>query len=236
MPAIDATSRSARAGEHPRPGRAPALPPEQRRTAIIAAATPLLRSRGNDVTTREIAEAAGIAEGTIFRVFPTKQALLDAVVADAFDLTSTLGRVRDIDPAASLEDKVRACAAVLHDRLTSVIELMIALRMMRPTHESPRGAAPWPSRSAPEHRHRHSEVLDAVAELFAPDAELLSCTPQRAAHLLRLLTFAGSHRLINEQDPLEPDEIANVLLHGIVGDRHGIPPPPQTVTPRPVPR
>ena len=43
---------------------------------IVDAVVPLLLEHGGDVTTRQIAEAAGIAEGTIFRVFPDKAALL----------------------------------------------------------------------------------------------------------------------------------------------------------------
>ncbi len=64
----------------PPPTRAAPLPPDERRAAIVAAAIPLVCDHGAAVTTREIAEAAGIAEGTIFRVFATKEDLLDAVV------------------------------------------------------------------------------------------------------------------------------------------------------------
>ena len=54
------------------PRRAAALPADERRSMIVAAALPLLLEHGEMVKTRDIAAAAGIAEGTIFRVFATK--------------------------------------------------------------------------------------------------------------------------------------------------------------------
>ena len=58
------------------PRRAAPMAADDRRQAIVDAVVPLLLEQGGDVTTRQIAEAAGIAEGTIFRVFPDKAALL----------------------------------------------------------------------------------------------------------------------------------------------------------------
>ena len=65
-----------------RAGRAAPMAPDERRRAIVDAVVPLLLEHGDDVTTRQIAEAAGIAEGTIFRVFPDKAALLLAAAEE----------------------------------------------------------------------------------------------------------------------------------------------------------
>ena len=58
--------------------RAPRLTPDERRGALIEATIPLLLQHGASVSTRQIAEAAGVAEGTIFRVFDSKEDLVHA--------------------------------------------------------------------------------------------------------------------------------------------------------------
>lgn len=63
--------------------RAPGMSPEQRRAMIIQAAIPLITEYGSAVTTAKIARAAGIGEGTVFRVFADKDELLQACIAEA---------------------------------------------------------------------------------------------------------------------------------------------------------
>lgn len=63
--------------------RAPGMSPEQRREMIIQTAFPLIAEYGAAVTTAKIARAAGIGEGTIFRVFANKDELLHACMAEA---------------------------------------------------------------------------------------------------------------------------------------------------------
>ena len=83
--------------------RARPLPPAQRRAALIAATLSLIREHGADVSTRQIAEAADVAEGTIFRVFPDKAALIDAAVDAAFDPASVVARLGEIGRASCRE-------------------------------------------------------------------------------------------------------------------------------------
>ena len=99
-----------------RTGRAKPLSPEDRRTAILDAVIPLLVDRGAAVTTAEMAEAAGIAEGTIFRVFPDKNALLHAAIAKTLDPGPILAALEAVDADASLQDQLTAAAEILAAR------------------------------------------------------------------------------------------------------------------------
>ena len=90
------------AGGRARP-RAAALPPQARRAAIIDATVVLLIAHGTTITTRQIAEAAGIAEGTIFRVFADKESLIAAAIEQAFDPAPVDAELRAIDATLPLE-------------------------------------------------------------------------------------------------------------------------------------
>jgi AcrR family transcriptional regulator len=74
------------------------MPASARRVALIVAVLPLIRERGFEVTTRELASAANVAEGTIFRVFRDKGALFRAVLAAAFDPAPVVTQLERIDP------------------------------------------------------------------------------------------------------------------------------------------
>src|SRR5689334_22265310 len=60
-------------------GRAPRADSRRNRARVLAAAEAVFASRGTAVSTEEVAKAAGVGIGTVFRHFPTKAALLEAV-------------------------------------------------------------------------------------------------------------------------------------------------------------
>src|SRR4051795_3490825 len=97
-------------------GRATPMAPDERRRAIVDAVVPLLLEHGDDVTTRQIAEAAGIAEGTIFRVFDDKAALLLEAAREI--MNPATGRA---DLAAALEglDTLRAKVLATAERMNA---------------------------------------------------------------------------------------------------------------------
>jgi AcrR family transcriptional regulator len=55
------------------------------RTRLLEAAREALASDGVDVPVRDIARRAGVGVGTLYRHFPTREDLVDAVLEDTFD-------------------------------------------------------------------------------------------------------------------------------------------------------
>ncbi|MEV5447316.1 helix-turn-helix domain-containing protein, partial [Streptomyces sp. NPDC052644] len=60
---------------------------EEKRAAILKAATGLFLASGYDGTSlARIAEVAGVSKATLFKQFPTKAALFDAIVTESWQV------------------------------------------------------------------------------------------------------------------------------------------------------
>jgi AcrR family transcriptional regulator len=187
--------------------RAAPLPLDERRAALIAATEPLLERFGRDVSTRQIAEAAGIAEGTIFRAFATKEALIDAVIEDAFDSRRTCLELAQIDPGLSLEARLAAAVVILQERLRRVVTLFGSLRLRKAAHDH---------ESFRLKQQADNEVLNsAIASLIEPDQDQLRLDVMEAASALRTITFSISHPILGDQRLAGPQQIVDLVLHGI---------------------
>ena len=75
------------------------------RELIIAAAAAVFAERGLEAATAEIAHRAGVGEATLFRRFPTKDDLIDAIIETRMDELAALAdaAAEAPDPAAALE-------------------------------------------------------------------------------------------------------------------------------------
>ena len=179
--------------------RAVAMPPAERRAAIVAATLPLMLQHGTGVSTRQIALAAGIAEGTIFRVFPDKDALVAAVVEAAFDPAPVERALAAIDTTQPFDDQLVDAVVIMQRRLQDIWSLTTA--------------AGVPS-SPPSPKHRTTEFR-ALTALFEPQRAHLARPPKMAAQLLRGITLALTHPALAPDQPVSPAEIVSLLLDGV---------------------
>jgi AcrR family transcriptional regulator len=105
------TVPAVRAGEGARPLRRDA---QRNRERILTAAAELFASEGLTATMDDIAAAAGIGVGTVYRRFPDKRQLVDALFETRVDRMAALARqaTEDPDPWNGLVDFMERSLAI----------------------------------------------------------------------------------------------------------------------------
>ncbi|MFI6816062.1 TetR/AcrR family transcriptional regulator [Nonomuraea sp. NPDC050328] len=188
--------------------RAPAMSVEQRRAMIVAAALPLVAEHGAAVTTGQIARAAGVGEGTIFRVFADKDEVLQACMAAAMNPDHALRELASISLDEPLAARLIQAAEALRAHLGRLGTVAAALYTSS-GHRHDRAAA---GRPAPSGREASMQAtLEAVTELVEPDRAALRLDPQQVAAAFLGLLFV---RPLPAGAELTPADLVDVLLHG----------------------
>lgn len=189
------------------------MAPDERRRAIVDVVVPLLIEHGGDVSTRQIAEAAGIAEGTIFRAFPDKGALLMAAAEET--MTPAEGGTelrRALEGHDDLRAKLLVTAERMFERSERVLVVMMALRrlaMTQPGEPQHRGGPP------PFMAEANRQLQTMLTEVFEPHRDELTVDPSTAATLLRTLVLGSRHPGVDPDARLTAEQVVDVLLDGI---------------------
>ena len=177
--------------------RATALPPDERRSMIVAAALPLLLEHGDRVTSRQIAEAAGIAEGTIFRVFADKDEVIAAAIDAALDPEPLEAALMEVPGGLAFEDGLAAAIVIMQQRVIDIWRLVSSVGPQ--FHEMTR--RPMPDSGA-------------LVRLFEGNRAQITVDPIAAARLLRALTLSTTHPML-AGEPKSPHELVSLFLHGV---------------------
>ena len=183
--------------------RARPMAPEARREELILATRPLLLEHGRATTTKLIAEAAGIAEGTIFRIFPTKEELFQAVLDAEFAPDPFLAELERVPADVELRERMLALTRLMQRRFQSIFRMMIAMGMPKP-----------PNRRREDGEQFRKHVEQQMTALLEPDARAFRVPLTEVVRMLRLLTFSGTHPHISDDQALTAEEIVDVILHG----------------------
>ena len=94
---------------------------------VLAVARDLLAAGGADASLRDVARTAGVGLGTLYRHFPTREALLEALLRTSFDqLTRRADELERSSPTdAALVSWLREIVAVAHN-YSGAIKSMVA--------------------------------------------------------------------------------------------------------------
>lgn len=190
---------------------------------IVRAALPLVVEYGTSVTTAQIARAAGIGEGTVFRAFGDKDALLDACMAEALRPDDTLAHVSAISLDLPLAERLVEAAEAMRGYLSRMGAVVGALaasggaRRGDPTAPRPavaEGRDEAGGRPASGREARMAATREALAGLFEPERDDLRLPPERLADAFQFLAMAAGRG----GTPLTSAELVDLFLHGALKD------------------
>lgn len=190
---------------------------EDRRAMIVHAVLPLLIEHGANVTTSQIARAAGIGEGTIFRAFKDKDELFDACTAEALRPDHVLDAIAEIPVDQPLADRLTEAAEALGAHLERMGALMGALHASgRVKHRDPEQRlkdqrTTWKG----GRRESMAAMRGAMVELFTPEKDRLRLPPEQLAALFLTLLFGG-RRMAPDDGAPTTRQVVDVFLHGAV--------------------
>ena len=196
--------------DYERIGRAAPMSPDDRRAAILTAVIPVLRERGVSVTTRELAEAAGVAEGTLFRVFPDKESIVHAAVRHALDPSELVAQIEALADG-DLRERLAGVVRLVHARSREVAALFAVATQL----QDPDGRGPHHHPGRGQHRTHLEPVVAAVVAVLEPHRERLRRPPEVCARMLVAAVLVTNGPLAGD-NPLEPDDVATLAMDGIV--------------------
>ncbi len=185
---------------------------DERRAAIVEMTIPLIAEHGMNVTTSQIARAAGIAEGTVYRVFSDKTELINACVSTVVSPDEGLQQITDTPQDLALPAKLAHVARAMSERMRKIGAVMHTLMATgyRPGDKPPLDREKW-----------ISDAVAALVDLIGSDADSLRLSPRRTAYmfigLIFSTQFAGRvHTTASEDDRIGVDELVDVFLHGVL--------------------
>ena len=203
--------------------RAPAMSQDERRAAIVRSTLPLLIEHHGNVSTSQIAAAAGIAEGTVFRAFKDKQDLLIACMQAGMNSDEEVTVIEGIGTDGPLSERLTRGVEAISGYLDRMYAIGQAMRtsgvspehMRQRLHGSDADRRPGPPPELLRVSHAMSGLLDEATDN-------LRVAPERAVRMLLGLVFTNRMQGHGFGESMgEPAEIVDLFLHGVIHPEKG---------------
>jgi len=196
---------------------------QRTRARILVAAEKLFREQGFDSTsTRDLAREAGIAAGTLFNYFPTKEALALTLLGDALDRARADWRERRRSGAAIDEELFGHIAAGLRElaRYRSFLGEVLETALSPFRSVSAEDAPGLREDVRVGHLETVAEILDGAGHKGAANAVTM--------HLYWTLYFGVLAFYATDESPNQEDTLAflDQALHAFVASLARSPHPP----------
>ena len=173
---------------------------QRNRERLLAAAETAFNAQGAGASLDDIAKAAGVGNATLYRHFPTRAKLLEAVYDQ---------RIAELCAAAAELAQPAAPALALHEWLRAVVAHVTDRRVLADAflaaYEGPAGIDP------PQFAAWHNALFEAGRPLLAAAQD--AGTARRDVDIAELLALATG--VARAGSPAQAERFLSVLLEGI---------------------
>ncbi|WP_035155452.1 TetR/AcrR family transcriptional regulator [Cohnella thermotolerans] len=189
---------------------------QDRRAMIVRTTLQLLKEAGPNVTTLQIARAAGISEPTIFRAFADKNEVLAACLEEALQPEPITIELEAIDAEAGLEERLAKLIEVLRTQSERTGAILNAIRLACPP--KPRASGTHFENMRKRSNERYATIHAAVCKLLQPDERQLRLpVADMATLVLAIVLSLGRTGGWNAGFPnVTTKQLADLILHGVM--------------------
>lgn len=178
--------------DHPLPSRPKRADARRNYDKIVAAARAGFAERGASISLEEIARRAEVGIGTLYRNFPNRQALLEAVyVGEVEDICRSAAELGELPPWEALADWLRRVVAYLATKHELANELLDYMDRDAPLFQACRtslfeAGEPLLERAQRAQVVRADTNLSQIIQLVGGIAKSGATAPEQVDHLLQI--------------------------------------------------
>ncbi len=199
---------------------------DRRREAILEAVSRQVVDSEMTMTTKELAQAAGVAEGTLFRVFDSKEELLIAAFSHRLEQMARNddadGRLAALHELPSLRERLDVYIALATDLISSWVHMMVIFRRFLRGSEGQRakGAVEAHKSEITRVKNTYQERLSYLTrcchDLIGPDADQLRMPVDTVVAFVQSVVMSMAMAREFHDFGITADDASSIVMDGVL--------------------